>query len=231
MQENRDRTDMTKRDRIQRELRMMIQSGEMPHGTWMRQDDLSERFATSTTPVREALRQLEAEGLLSWEPYRGVRVTSVAHADLAVIYVMRRFAEGYAMQRATRRMSPLDIDRSAALLDEMTQSHSSGNTRAVQIANRNFHFSFYGHSAFPKLEKEIERLWQRYPWDILEVLVDRVPKSIEEHQRILDAVRSGDLQEVGDATEAHIRTGYMAIAAHRGLDVHQDPFLTDVDVD
>src|SRR5579862_9894898 len=88
----------TKKDRLVQELRHLILYGDLERGTRIRQDELAARFDTSITPVREALRQLEAEGLLESEPHRGVRVTVPDIAEIKGTYVARRLLEPYIMQ-------------------------------------------------------------------------------------------------------------------------------------
>ena len=80
----------TKRDQIVDELRRRILSGELARGERMPQDELARQFGASITPVREAMRQLEAEGLLVSEPHRGVRVAGVDVDEVTATYVVRR---------------------------------------------------------------------------------------------------------------------------------------------
>lgn len=87
----------------------MIVSGEFARGERLQEDQLAARFATSITPVREAIKQLEAEGPLVTEPRRGVRVTSADPEQITGIYVSRRLIEPYTAQRAALRVSRRDL--------------------------------------------------------------------------------------------------------------------------
>src|SRR5690554_4237286 len=80
----------TKLDQIVDSLRRMILSGEVERGARLRQDALAEQFSSSITPVREALRVLESEGLVVAEPHRGVRVAAVDPTRVETIYILRR---------------------------------------------------------------------------------------------------------------------------------------------
>lgn len=84
----------------------MIAEGELARGSRIRQDVIAARFKTSITPVREALRLLEAEGMLVSEPHRGVRVADADYERVKTVYLLRRLVEPYAMRRAARRLSP-----------------------------------------------------------------------------------------------------------------------------
>ena len=99
----------TKRDQIVDELRRRILSGDLARGERMPQDELARQFGASITPVREALRLLEAEGLVLSEPHRGVRVCGVDVDEVTATYIVRRLTESYAMRRATLRVSRRDL--------------------------------------------------------------------------------------------------------------------------
>ncbi len=215
----------TKRDLIAAELRRQISSGEIPRGSRMNQDELASRFSTSITPVREALSILQAEGVLTSEPNRGVRVATADLDQVRTVYLLRQLLEPYAMQRAVWHASPRDLHAAAELHRLMKTLEDAGDRAGYTEANREFHFAFYDRCDDAGLRTEIESLWLRYPWDLLNVIERRSPISHEEHGRILDAARSGDLDEVAAATREHLRTGYLDLADHLqpGVD-HHDPF-------
>ena len=220
---------VTKKDRVLGELRAMIAANEIARGDHIRQADLARRFNTSITPVREALRQLEAEGVLVATPHRGVRV---ANADLEAVkgvYVARRLTEPYATQRAATRVSRRDLDRAARLNAEMAEARAASRSTDLGVANREFHFIFYDRCDNPGLRNIINTLWHSFPWDVLQVLERRPQESLAEHEELLAAVGAADLDAVGAAVERHLRNGYLALAAHLGDDALQDPFDLDTD--
>lgn len=219
----------TKRDQIVDELRRMILSGELVRGERMPQDELARRFGASITPVREALRLLEADGLVVAEPHRGVRVAGVDLDRIKGIYVVRRLAESYAMRRATSRMSRRDLAAAREAIDAMAQAEASGDLNAVRELNRTFHFFFYERCGMPALCDQINGMWQAFPWDLMLASDERVANSRHEHLEILTAVSEGDLDAVAEATERHIRNGFAAITAHLTGAPGADPFDLDVD--
>jgi DNA-binding GntR family transcriptional regulator len=222
----------TKRDLIVRELRSLIVGGELERGSRMQQDDLARRFDSSITPVREALRLLEAEGLVVSEPHRGVRVASVDLETIKGKYVSRRLLESYAMQRATRRLSRRDLDIAHELMQAATPAADGGtgdDAAASREANTRFHFFFYDRCAMPGLAAEISGLWDTFPWDLLLGSEGRGRDSAAEHQAIYDAVVAGDLDAVARATEVHIANGYAALHQHLTGQAGSDPFDLDAD--
>lgn len=219
----------TKRDRIVGELRQMIASGEIPRGSRMNQDALAARFNTSITPVREAFRQLEAEGILVAQPHRGVRVADADFEQVKTVYLLRRLIEPYAMRRAVRRMSPRDLELAERLVQEMEEAARTSDRAALNDKNHAFHFLFYGKTGNSGLVDEIDALWQQYPWDVLQVLGDRAEDAAAEHRELLAAARAGDLETVSALTEGHLANSFLSLARHLvGHDV-PDPFHIDND--
>ena len=111
----------TKADDIARVLEDEIVGGSIAPGTVLRQEQLSERFDVSRTPVREALRRLAALGLVSFEPNRGVRVRSISSSELREAFLVRAELEALATEVATPRMTPSDL----AALDAAEQAFST----------------------------------------------------------------------------------------------------------
>ena len=222
---------MMKRDRIVEDLRRKILSGELSRGTRMPQDDLARQFDASITPVREALRLLEAEGLLVSEPHRGVRVAGIDLDKVKATYVVRRLVESYAMQRVTTRLSPLDLSRIHHMMDRMKKESEAGDLAAFRQGNREFHFYFYDRCGMPALSEQIEGMWQAFPWDLMLNTPERTHQSHLEHVAIIEAIEAGDVAAVAAATEAHIAQGFDAIARRlsEANEEVPDPFLLDID--
>src|SRR5881409_3602366 len=104
----------TKADDLALALEEAIVSGEIEPGTVLRQEQLSEQYRVSRTPVREALRRLAALGLVSFVPNRGVRVRTLSREELREAFLVRAELESLATELATPRMTPADL----AALDE-----------------------------------------------------------------------------------------------------------------
>src|SRR5262245_64878700 len=101
--------ESTKADDIAVVIEEAIVSGELAPGSVLRQEQLSERFDVSRTPVREALRRLSALGLVSFEPNRGVRVRSISAGELREAFLVRAELEALATEVATPKMTPDDL--------------------------------------------------------------------------------------------------------------------------
>ena len=102
-------SDGTKADDIALALEEAIVSGEIPPGSTLRQEHLSEQFEVSRTPVREALRRLAALGLVSFEPNRGVRVRMLSLDEIREAFMVRAELESLATEIATSKMTDDDL--------------------------------------------------------------------------------------------------------------------------
>ena len=151
----------TKADDIALALEDAIVSGEIPPGTVLRQEQLSEQFEVSRTPVREALRRLAATGLVSFEPNRGVRVADVSRAELHEAFLIRAELEALATELAAERIGEEELDalaeaerRFADLTDALLE-HAGDDaermrlTRDWMYANHAFHDVIYSASGAP----------------------------------------------------------------------------------
>jgi DNA-binding GntR family transcriptional regulator len=220
---------VTKRDRIVTALRQMIRDGELPRGSRIQQDVLADMFDTSITPVREALVLLEAEGLLVGEPNRGVSVADADFEAIKAVYIQRMLLETYAMRKATRRVSHRDLDQAESLLIRMGANRSANEVVSIPELNRQFHFLFYQACGNDAICQQIEQLWQRWPWDLLQVISERPEASKKEHEVMISAIRKGDVEAVAAATEEHLRASYLSLGKHLTGSIPMDVFELDVD--
>jgi DNA-binding GntR family transcriptional regulator len=215
-----------KRDQIVDELRRRILAGTLPRGARLPQDELARDFGASSTPVREALRLLEAEGLVVAEPHRGVRVAGVDLAQVTATYVVRRLVESYAVRRATLRLSRRDLTRARELLE---RDPVTGDPAALRDRNRAFHFLLYDRCGMPELVERIAAMWQAFPWDLMLDSDDRAAASHQEHLDLLAALETGDPDAAAAATEHHLSNGFAAIRRQLTGGEGPDPFRLDVD--
>jgi len=124
-------SDGTKADDIALALEEAIVSGEIPPGSVLRQEHLSEQFQVSRTPVREALRRLAALGLVSFEPNKGVRVRMLSQTELREAFMVRAELEGLATELATPKMSDVDL----AALEDAERRFSLATRELVEMSH------------------------------------------------------------------------------------------------
>jgi DNA-binding GntR family transcriptional regulator len=197
-------SDGRKADDIALALEEAIVSGEIPPGSVLRQEHLSEQFEVSRTPVREALRRLAALGLVTFEPNRGVRVRMLSRDEIREAFMARAELEGLATELATPRMTDADL---AAL--EQAERRFTVATRALVemshagrqdlelarewlLANHAFHDVIYEAAQVPLIErmaKAARRTFLVKPvWATGADLDELYVKNDRQHRAIRDAI-------------------------------------------
>ena len=185
-------------------LRQEIQHGTLAAGTRLRQNDVAQRFGVSTTPVREALRDLAAEGLIRLDAHRGAIVHSPSHAELEEIYRLRQLLEPELVARAIAHITDDELAEATEILD---LADKEKDPVAWIDLNQRFHRLFNRAARSPRLATIVESLQDSATLYILVALTRGTRDVVEannQHRRILQAVRSGDVKAAREAILAHI---------------------------
>jgi DNA-binding GntR family transcriptional regulator len=215
----------TKADDIARLLEDEIVAGHIAPGTVLRQEQLSERFDVSRTPVREALRRLAALGIVSFEPNRGVRVRSISAGELREAFLVRAELEALATEVATPRMTPADLDaldaaekrfsELTAALREQSRRLLSGDGPGDSTlfvdwmqANYAFHDVIYRAADLPlveRLAKGARRTFLgRRVWSAKAEFDDLYVKNDLQHRAIREAIAAGSAQAARVVAKEHV---------------------------
>jgi len=148
-------------DAVTRGLRELIVSGQLLPGVSLRQRDLGGRFGVSATPVREALRRLEAEGLVTSDPHRGSAVAGLdvlnLEENLRILMVLEVLAGGLAAERITAG----DLLEIGSLRRQMAAAGADAGRRTH--GNRAFHVRVYAGAQSPMLTSIMRLLWASFP--------------------------------------------------------------------
>jgi DNA-binding GntR family transcriptional regulator len=190
------------------QIRGLIIDRVLLPGEKILQVELAERIGVSRSPLREALRTLEAEGVVAYEANRGYVVARVGDDDLAQIYRMRALLEDELL-RSVRRPDATVLDELRELNDKLMVSIDEQDVAAVQRYNREFHFAIFDLSPLGQIRKEVARLWQMT--DIYSAAWwRRQPEAKKrigiEHKAIIGALRKFDLDKLVEICATH-RTG------------------------
>jgi DNA-binding GntR family transcriptional regulator len=189
-----------KRGVLVQQLREAIVSGQFAVGERLRQEDLAARFGVSTTPVREALRVLEAQGLVTYEADRGVTVADLA-GTFDQVYRLREALECLAVEMAAQNMTDERADALIRLANDIERFTSIGDQQAVSAAHREFHLVLYGGCNFSALVEMIELVWARFPWD--ELLALPGFSTARDHLEIAQAVAARDPRAAASSLRRH----------------------------
>lgn len=194
--------NVTAQELVLSSVRTAILSGVLGPGARLRQEELADVFGTSRIPVREALRALEYEGLVSSEPHRGFTVTALDADDVEEVYALRILLES----EAVRLSLPLLTDEDLEDLEELFRAMQEAKTPDEQLAARErFYIRLYSVAGRPRLVGLIIRLRQEVA-RVLRWATIQHSSSIHEH--FFEAVRVGD----ADRAVAHLSGHYQRVA-------------------
>ena len=185
-------------------IRESIQAGELKPGDRVREIEMAKRLQVSRTPVREALRRLEADGLLTSVPYRGMVIAELDHQAVMELYEMREVLEGTAAGLAARHASDAEI---TLIRDLIARDPGDEDPQALARHNRHVHRALY------------RAAHNRYLLKTLNVLADAMallgPTTLSvtgrsgtarhEHREILEAIEARDRDRADAAARAHIQ--------------------------
>ena len=187
-----------------RVLKEGIISGKLKGGTQLKQDEVSAALTVSHIPVREALRQLEAQGLVTIHPNRGSTVTQLSRSSLEDMMEIRASISYYIARRAIPLITDEELSELQSIIDEQK---TAGDLFEEERLNYKFHEALTRKAKNKVADMFIELIhWNadRYLRDALYSDPDRRNRSISQHQAILDACKAGELEKACDILHDHI---------------------------
>lgn len=204
-----DYQDHSLRGKVFRRLREDILSGAYQEGDELREITIGEELGVSRTPVREALRQLELEGLVNIIPNKGAYVTGISRKDVADIYQIRSMLEGMCAKWATENITSKQIEEleEVLLLSEFhLHKKDGGQAEQVTELDGKFHKVLYEASNSRILEHVLSD-FHKYVQMARAMSVgekNRAKKSIQEHREILEAIKKHDGELAERLANRHI---------------------------
>lgn len=193
-------------ERVADRVREAILEGSLQPGERLVEFRLSKQWNISRAPLREAIRQLAAEGLLTLSPHRGATVAEVSLEELHELFSVRSMLEAFGAGLAAKSASPDHLAAMRHQIAEMRASLARRDLSAFYVAGLEFHsilMGASGNSVFRRIYDQNKRQFRRY-----QALMPRLPdlpqNSIDEHQQILDAVEKGDADAASEAARHHI---------------------------
>jgi DNA-binding GntR family transcriptional regulator len=203
-------------------LRHGIVSGELRPGQRVTQEEVALRLGVSVAPVREALRVLEQEGQLVYQPRRGYFVTELRIEDLEEIYELRRMLEERAARRALPALEEETLARIRDAAQECEAAGESGDVARELAANRRFHFAILEYAGHPHTMRVIRLLWdctEAYRAIYYNSPAER-RRAAQAHERILAAVVERDADRLVAELDSHRNR---ALDVLRGILVPDQP--------
>ena len=189
-------------------LRQELADGVISVGEPLRQVELAKRYGVSPTPVREALRLLEADGSVRYTPHRGVTVSELSQAELGDLYQVRITVEAFLTQLAAERATPEEIKEIRRRHEDLAGRSKAGDPEDLANLNREFHLALLRAGSPLIAEHVVAPLWHRFlppsrsQWHSSQ----QKRRFIAEHSAIVEAVEAGDGAEALRAMTAHLET-------------------------
>lgn len=202
-------------------LQAKMLSGELLSGTWLRQAALAEEYGVSRTPIREALRTLQASGLVELHPHRGALVRAPSAREIRDAYEVRAELEGLAAELAALRIMQPQLEelRTAQAqfreaLDRLADRRPADDGSPTEIdrwrkANDGFHRAIQAAAANDVLESMLAHLHRNFPRDltrtVLRESVTLLAENVQEHEDILGAIERRDAAQARTLMHEHVR--------------------------
>lgn len=193
-------------EKLREAIEEEVATGRLLPGTRLDEVELATRFGMSRTPIREALSQLAGEGLVEVRARRGMVVAQVSPQRLVEMFEVMAELEAMCARLAARRMTDAELQALEVLHDRCRSAVIERDPDAYFYANEEFHRAIYrgAHSGF-LLEQAHSLQRKLRPYRRLQLRVrNRLQRSFDEHQHIVEALRSGDVDLAVTAVRNHV---------------------------
>lgn len=194
------------REIVYEELKMQILTGKIVPGTRMMEVELAEDMGVSRTPIREAIRKLEKEGLVTIEPRRGAYASQISVKDMVDILEVRQDMEGLAAYFAASRMREEQFEELKRTSDAYNKAVEEGNTANMIAYDTKFHriiVESCNNNILVHMIEQLQELVLRFRYIYYDNF-RRAENMPEEHRQIMEAIRDGRAEDARTAADVHI---------------------------
>jgi DNA-binding GntR family transcriptional regulator len=197
-------------------LRQRILSGEFTDGQQLRQEALSNEYGVSRVPVREALRQLEAEGLIQIIDHKGALVTKLSLDDVLELLEIRAVLESELLRASIPRQSSEDLQLATDTLAEFGQGLLDNDVRHWGELNSRFHMALYRSAKRPNTLALIQQLHNKTDrYTRMQILfTNTMERAHEEHTRLLELCRAQAIDQAAEFIRIHILSAGHALESY-----------------
>lgn len=195
------------REIVYEHLKHQILTGQIAPGTRMMEVEFAEELGVSRTPVREAIRKLEKDGLVVIEPRRGAYVSDISVKDMVDTLVVREDLEGLASYLASRRITREETEELDQITDDYSRAITAGDMEKIISCDEEFHrriVELSGNRTLVTLFEPVQELALRFRYLYYDDF-SRYENMPAEHRNIIDAIRSGDGEKARQVSDIHVR--------------------------
>ncbi len=200
---------LTLRERIVEFVKEAIIKGRLKPGERVPELDLAERFGISRTPIREAFRQLESEGFITFTPRKGAIVSPITDKDVIEFYAIKGLLEGYAAKMACCKIGDREIQNMKNLNSQMTRCAEKNDVKNFFKLDNQLHDVFLkrcGNDKLYTLIHTIVQQFERFRRTALS-LPGRMQSSIKQHTEIIEAFKKREVDLVERLVKANAEMG------------------------
>ena len=198
---------------VARIVRKRIFDGTYAAGTYVRLDQLAADLGVSVTPVREALFELKAEGLLDQQPHRGFVVLPVTGRDLTDVSDVQAYIGGELAARAAANISDDQLRELKQIQSDLEDAYAADDERAVRL-NHEFHRAINVAAESPKLAQLMSQITRYAPESVFPIIAGWPEKSNQHHRRLLAALENRDENLARTAMSEHLAAGAKPLIEH-----------------
>jgi len=201
-------------DDVARYVRRRIFTGAFPSGEYLRLDQLATELGVSVTPVREALLNLRAEGLLVQHPRRGFMVLEVTARDMADVAMLQAFIGGELAARAAANVTAEQVAQLTAIQDSLEQAYKLEDVDRMVRHNHEFHRLINVIADSAKLTQVMSGVTRYAPESVFPTMAGWPELSSRDHRRLIAALQAGDAEAARSAMAEHLTVGVEPMVEH-----------------
>src|SRR5690625_332587 len=204
---NRETDRLIKTENVYEHIYLSINQGKILPGDTLTERNIAAKVDVSRTPVREAFRKLEQDGIVTFEPYKGIRVMSYTKQEIAHLYSVRGALEVLSVEICVQKENEILINSLNQLIEKAKQAVTENNIIKLRDINSNFHSQIAQYTQNPYLISTLNNLQTKIDMFMTKSLSNkgRPQKNIEEHQRIIWAIQEKDIELARSLVKFHIK--------------------------
>ncbi|ORW09854.1 GntR family transcriptional regulator [Mycolicibacter longobardus] len=199
---------------VARFVRQRIFDGGYAAGEYVRLDQLATELGISVTPVREALFELRAEGLLDQQPHRGFVVLPVTRRDLADVADVQAFVGGELAARAAVGITAEQLSELYEIQSRLEEAYAGDDEERTVRLNHDFHRAINVAAASPKLAQVMSQITRYAPEAVFPTIAGWPERSMRDHRRVLAALAAHDETLARTAMAEHLAAGVVPLIEH-----------------
>jgi DNA-binding GntR family transcriptional regulator len=194
------------RDVVVEKIREAIVEGFFKPGQRLKERELAEMMQVSTTPIKEALRILNSEGLVETLPRRGTFVSKMANSSVEEVLVVKAYLEGLGARMAASKMTPEELKQLEMTLENMTSLMEENKVQELEVQNALFHSKIVDAARNPVIQQILTNIISFDTAFRKRALKNNVEvvESFLEHQAIFEAIRQRDPDQAEDRMKHHV---------------------------